>query len=662
MKKKIFFLIIAGLILIPPIVVLAADTQIEADCKSLDFIIQKNTGIYWVSPSTGYVFYMDQGNNGLVYRKTTTNGTSWSTDTEILNLDHNSIATWADWQTPGLSGTKIHFGTMSYAAIDELYYHYFDVYDDSYSSTVLVESLTDVAATPDQRFHMTSITKTRGSTLAYAYRAYNDGVTDDYGFETSIDDGNTWITKSSPWETAYDYIRLYPGNLSDPDDLLAVFWDIDATELSLKTYDSSGNSWSEDSISDNMTPDIDKYLNFDADLRHYDGNIILAAWSEFNSATAVLKAWDIEDGDNITALTDIVSKGSGSGCFQTDVFIDQTNNTIYVSYLKGTIETSVGVYYQYSNDGGITWSGEISYSDGVGDFRYVQTAAMKESLGANYIPIWFDNDATNQRLWTGLTNSIVISANEFSDPAIASDYIIDCPTCTDNLTSSGNFTSNETFSGGPPGFAIIDDAAEDSGAPPIWLWGWVGMFSIMVPGFFITYMERKFGAGNGNLILRMALALIVLGLLVTWGRFDWWMIILYLMVAIAPALMSRQYDWGGAGGVSQHGWIGFCATSWIGLTIINRILEGQFLTSSESSWWCSIQLFNEFKVFDLFTLPVLNFQFFTVGIPSLLRWDYSFFGGNAEIIQYLLYTITAVVAFILFCIMVGLLFNAFRAR
>ena len=140
------------------------------------------------------------------------------------------------------------------------------------------------------------------------------------------------------------------------------------------------------------------------------------------------------------------------------------------------------------------------------------------------------------------------------------------------------------------------------------------------------------------------------------------MIILYLMVAIAPALMSRQYDWGGAGGVSQHGWIGFCATSWIGLTIINRILEGRFLTTSESSWWCSIQLFNEFKVFDLFTLPVINFQFFTVGIPSLLRWDYSFFGGNAEIIQYLLYTVTAVVAFILFCIMIGLLFNAFRAR
>ena len=660
MKKKILLLVIAVFILIPPIVALAVDTQIEDDCKSLDYIAIKNGGIYWTSNEIGYIFYVDQGSNGLVYRKTINGGTSWSGSTEIDDFDHMAVTTWADWNTPGDSGTKIHVASISAAAIDKLYYQYLDTYDDTYTSTITVEALTDVNGTPDQRYHSASITKTKGSTLAYAYRAYNDGVTDNYGFETSIDGGNTWLTKTSPWETAYDHIRLFPANLSDQDDLWAVFWDVSTDELSLKTYDYSGNSWDEDIISDNMTDDNDKYLQFDGDIRHYDEHLIVTAWSEFNSATAILKVWDIANGDNITALTNIIT--GGSGYFQTDVFIDQVNNTIYVSYLKGTIETTVGVYYQYSTDNGITWSGEITYSDGTGDFRYVHTAGMKDTLGGNFMPVWFDDDGTNQRLWTGLTNSIEISANDFSNPAIAPEYVIDCPTCTDNLTSSGNFTSNETFSGGPPGFAVIDAAAEDSGAPPIWLWGWVGMFSIMVPGFFITYMERKYGAGNGNLILRIMIALIIMGLLVTWQRFDWWMIILYLMVAIAPALMSRQYDWGGAGGVSQHGWIGFCATSWIGLTIINRILEGRFLTASESSWWCSIQLFNEFKVFDLFTLPVINFQFFTVGIPSLLRWDYSFFGGNAEIIQYLLYTVTAVVAFILFCIMIGLLFNAFRAR
>ena len=508
-----------------------------------------------------------------------------------------------------------------------------------------------------------SITKTHGGQLAISYRIQGDtGIQS--GFETSPDNGNTWYAKTSPFEGAYDHCSLFPGNETDQNDLYSVFWDISANELSLKTYDYSGDSWDEDLISDNMTDDPVDYIQHHGDIRHWDEHLIVSAWSEFNSATAQLRVWDIADSSNITQLSNVIE--NGAGYFQTAVVVNQETNDLYVTYLKGTIETNTAVYYQESNDSGLTWNGEETFSQSADDFRQIWSAGINPDNGGRFMPYFHEEDgAASSDYYTNHLYSIEVyggTAGSYDDPAIAPEYVIDCPTCTDNLTSSGNFTSNETFSGGPPGFAVIDVAAEDSGAPPIWLWGWVGMFSIMVPGFFITYMERKYGAGNGNLILRIMIALIIMGLLVTWQRFDWWMIILYLMVAIAPALMSRQYDWGGAGGVSQHGWIGFCATSWIGLTIINRILEGRFLTASESSWWCSIQLFNEFKVFDLFTLPVINFQFFTVGIPSLLRWDYSFFGGNAEIIQYLLYTVTAVVAFILFCIMIGLLFNAFRAR
>jgi hypothetical protein len=31
-----------------------------------------------------------------------------------------------------------------------------------------------------------------------------------------------------------------------------------------------------------------------------------------------------------------------------------------------------------------------------------------------------------------------------------------------------------------------------------------------------------------------------------------------------------------------------------------------------------------------------------------MKWDYSFFGGNAQMIQYLMYSLTAVLAFIVF--------------
>jgi len=659
MKKKI--LTIIALVLFFTLsfgqVVLAADKTIDSSMAAMITNVHELGGIYWVSEDTGYIIYMNIS-YAIAYAKTEDGGSTWNIDNELVAAGGATcIASWADWMTPNDTGTVIHIVYLSLIG-DTLKYTNLDAYDDSQGGIVTIESLNDVATPSSLVNHGISITKTYGSQLAVAYRAYDAPGGASYGFETSSDGGTTWITESSPWEGSGDHIEIYPANTGNQNDVWATFWDISADEISLKTYTDSSDSWSETSIETLMYDDTDWYLLMSGQIRHSDRDIIFSSWDKYSATNTTLKVWDIADNTSITELTPIIE--NADGYFQSSTFIDQTNNEIYISYFKGTLESMVALYYQKSIDGGVTWSGEVSYSETTDDLRYVCNGAMRSDLGGNFMPFWINDDLDD--LITNTVYSIELSANTFSNPAIAPEYVIDCPTCTDNLTSSGNFTSNETFSGGPPGFSVIDDAASESGAPPIWLWGWIGMFAIITPGFFITYMERKFGSGNGTLILRMGVALIVIGMLVTWGRFDWWMVVFYIVIAAAPALMSRQYDFGGAGGISQQGWIGFCATSWLGLTLINRILEGQFLTSSESSWWCSIQLFNEFRVFDLFTLPVLNFQFFTVGIPSLLRWDYSFFGGNAELIQYLLYTVTAVVAFILFVIMVGLLFNAFRAR
>ena len=500
MKKKILSIIALVLIFTLSFgtISLAADILIDDTIMTYNFCQDLRIGTYWVSNTTGYIFYEDYGAptySGVVYIKTINGGISWSSPVAITGYDPDPIyshrSSWAEWNTPGDSGTKVHFSILN-TKDAKLDYFYFDTYDDTASSTITVSSLNAMPAMFDMEDFMVSITKTRGGTLAISWRG--DGVaTDNYGFDTSVDGGNTWITKDSPWEASFDHMEIYPSNLSDPDDLWGVFWDISADELSLKTYDDSSDSWSEQLISATMADDTDLYINMSADIRHSDKDIILTAWNKFSATNTTLKVWDIANSGNITSLTDIIT--SGDGYFQNATFIDQTNNDIYVSYLKGTIESSVAVYYQKSIDGGITWSGEISFSDASGDFRNVWTSGIKESLGGKFMPIFQEeNGATSDDLETNYIHSITITANEFSNPAIAPEYVIDCPTCTDNLTSSGNFTSNETFSGGPPGFAVIDKAAESSGAPPIWLWGWVGMFSIMVPGFFITYMERKYGA------------------------------------------------------------------------------------------------------------------------------------------------------------------------
>jgi hypothetical protein len=96
------------------------------------------------------------------------------------------------------------------------------------------------------------------------------------------------------------------------------------------------------------------------------------------------------------------------------------------------------------------------------------------------------------------------------------------------------------------------------------------------------------------------------------------------------------------------------------MTIINRVLEGSFTNIAEINTLNSVLVFREVSVFGLFTLPIPNLSFITEGLPRLVRWDYSFFGGNAAIIQYFLYALTAGLSFLLFTLIIGLLYKLFR--
>jgi len=106
--------------------------------------------------------------------------------------------------------------------------------------------------------------------------------------------------------------------------------------------------------------------------------------------------------------------------------------------------------------------------------------------------------------------------------------------------------------------------------------------------------------------------------------------------------------------------IGFLAFSFVGMTLINRILEGQFITADEVGMLNTLAIFKPTEIFGLFSVPVPNLEFFTSGLKHLVIWDYSFFGGNAAIIQFFLYSFTAAVAFLLFTITIGVAYQAFN--
>lgn len=108
--------------------------------------------------------------------------------------------------------------------------------------------------------------------------------------------------------------------------------------------------------------------------------------------------------------------------------------------------------------------------------------------------------------------------------------------------------------------------------------------------------------------------------------------------------------------------IGFLAFNFIGMTWLNRLLEGSMLSADEVGILNTLTITHQQTIFGLFSVPVLNTDFFLVGIPRIVNWDYSFFGGNAAMFQYMLYSFTFVMAFGLFVIIIGMVGQYFARR
>lgn len=108
--------------------------------------------------------------------------------------------------------------------------------------------------------------------------------------------------------------------------------------------------------------------------------------------------------------------------------------------------------------------------------------------------------------------------------------------------------------------------------------------------------------------------------------------------------------------------IGFLAFLFVGMTALNRILEGAFIASSDVAIINTLTITHDQTIFGLFSVPVLNTDFFFVGIPRLVKWDYSFFGGNAAFFQYFLYSLTFALTFMLFLAIVGMVGQYFARR
>ena len=381
-----------------------ADIAIDIACHGTMHVVAARGGIFWTSPLIGYVIYLDSGSN-LSYRKTSDGGGTWAAAIELITGTIMSCDAWADWQTPGDSGTKIHIACID-GTSDEVTYVYLDTSDDSTGTDMIEACQVGTFATFASRADFgISITKAKGGNIAVSFYYKNSVFATFFGFYTSPD-GDTWTSRSNPREAPGDHLLLFPGNEADTQDLWAVYWDVSDNDISLKTYDDSGNSWSEQWFVN--AQESDSYLQMDGAIRLSDGHLILAHWSIFSSALADLQIWDINGAGSITEKAKVLDNSAET--FLTSVFIDQSTDDIYVAYAKGgAVEATVTIYYKKSTDGGGSWGGETAMqANAADDERWISCGAMKKAWGGKFQPAWFNDDLND--LFCNTDNGISIDA------------------------------------------------------------------------------------------------------------------------------------------------------------------------------------------------------------------------------------------------------------
>ena len=104
----------------------------------------------------------------------------------------------------------------------------------------------------------------------------------------------------------------------------------------------------------------------------------------------------------------------------------------------------------------------------------------------------------------------------------------------------------------------------------------------------------------------------------------------------------------------------FCGFVLIVGTLASHFMAGTFFGSTEQTWMDSLTVIRTYNVLGLFTIPWINPDFFTVGIPRLVSWDFGFFGGDYAIMQYFFYVITIGVAWGFFVVAIGVISSFWR--
>jgi hypothetical protein len=355
-------------------------------------IVQNGTGTMYTVQTPGDVLYMVYGdrNQDISFAKSTDGGITWSPATVVFAGTATALAVWYDkWS--GLAGGLIHVAYQESVTDDTLYRTI-----DTASSDALSTQTVVLAGTSTLAGGALSITRSRGGNV-YCATMIDAGT--EGGFlrlpNANVPNGAWDAALTTVFEAATsDQIILVPGFAADDQDIMAMFWDSSADEISRKIYDNSANSWAETSIATSMVDYTtnNAFPNFSIAVDLTNSRIILAAWSAVDLVNADLRCWTITE-SAITAVTDVITNSTDDQALCA-LTIDQLGRwwCFYAGKTNGTQTwtVSVRIYCKVSTDAGTTWGPETEMSNLSLDIRSLWGAPI------NYIgdPVccWFENN------------------------------------------------------------------------------------------------------------------------------------------------------------------------------------------------------------------------------------------------------------------------------
>jgi hypothetical protein len=309
-----------------------------------------------------YMVYNDSGSD-VMYKKSTDGGLSWGTAVSVFTGTTVALSIWYDrWSN--IAADRIHMAYTESGGSDTLY-RTLNTADDSLSTQTTI-----FAGASQASGKCLSISRAVGGNV-YCKTMIDAGA--EGGFyrllNANVPNG-AWDAARTVDETlaTTDQMILLPDfDAADNQDMLAIFWDASADEVSRKLYDDSGNSWSETSIATSMVDQVatTAFPHFAVAPDISNTNHILVAWSGVDTLNADLRCWTVDSGA-ITAKTDVVTNSTDDQGLCA-VTLDLNTGWWYVFYAGitsggETYSTALNIYYKVSKDQGSTWGAETKLS------------------------------------------------------------------------------------------------------------------------------------------------------------------------------------------------------------------------------------------------------------------------------------------------------------